>query len=39
MSPMVTITQAPMRLVPVRGWRRCVTALAGASSTNREQPR
>ena len=39
MSPMVKITQAPMRLVPVRGWWRCLTALAGALSNNLEQSR
>ncbi len=39
MNPMVTITQAPMRLVSVRGWRRCVTTLAGAMSNDLEQSR
>ena len=39
MSPMVKITQAPMRLESVRGWRRCVTALAGGMSNDLEQSR
>ena len=37
MSPMVKINQAPMRLVPVRGWLRCSTTLAGALSSNLER--
>jgi hypothetical protein len=39
MSSMVKINQAPMRLVPVRGWLRCLTALADALSNNLEQSR
>lgn len=40
MSPMVKIDQAPMRrLVPVRGWRRFLTTLAGALSNNPEPSR
>ena len=34
MSPMVKITQAPMR-----SWLRCLAALAGALGNNLEQPR
>ena len=39
MSPMVKINQAPMCLVPVRGWLRCLTTFAGALSDNPEQLR
>lgn len=39
MSPMVKINQAPMRLVPVRGWLRRLVTLAGALSNNLEQSR
>jgi hypothetical protein len=39
MSPMVKINQTSMRLVPVRGWLRCLTMLAGALSDNPEQSR
>jgi hypothetical protein len=39
MSPMVKINQAPMRLVPVRGWLRCSTTLAGALNRNLERLR
>jgi hypothetical protein len=39
MSPMVKINLAPVRIVPVRGWLRCLTALAAALSNNLEQPR
>lgn len=43
MSPTVKITQAPMRLVPVRCWQQPVTrpasALSNKLSSNLEQPR